>query len=237
MQTYLRAHINAGLRPQRYANIYQQPFQLRFATRKPAGLTRQLHASRPQLRASAEPAALTKAHTRPTFSGRGLLGLGAGTVAAVGLHLTLQPRVYCEPTSKSATDMPPEPAKQVPVTNEAPPPPFGSSVNVYELSFGSVCGLCAGVFVKKGAKAVAFFLGGIFVLLQYLSSVKVVTINWGLLNSHFEKRFYEQSTTPGGKAKPPTVKKVFNWLVNFLMADFQPRATFLAGFLLGLRVG
>lgn len=46
-----------------------------------------------------------------------------------------------------------------------PPPPV-SSVNLYELSFGTVCGVCAGVFVKKGAKALAFFLGGIFVLLQ-----------------------------------------------------------------------
>lgn len=157
--------------------------------------------------------------------------------------------------------MPPEPAKEIPITNEAPPPPPGSSINVYELSFGTVCGICAGVFVKKGAKAVAFFLGGIFVLLQvcfralpkaegilglirrcellpqYLSSVKVVSINWGLISSHFEKRFYEKPTSPGGKAKPPTVTKVFNWLVNFLMADFQPRATFLAGFLLGIRVG
>ncbi|KAG8954702.1 hypothetical protein FRC04_011135 [Tulasnella sp. 424] len=237
MQTYLRAHVNAGLRPQRYANIYQQPFQLRFATRKPAGFTRQVHAARPQTRASAEPAALARAQTRHTFSGRGLLGVGAGTIAAVGLHLTLQPKVYCEPTTKPTTEMPPEPAKEIPITNEAPPPPPGSSVNVYELSFGTVCGLCAGVFVKKGAKAVAFFLGGIFVLLQYLSSVKVVTINWGLLSSHFEKRFYEKPTSPGGKAKPPTVTKVFNWLVNFLMADFQPRATFLAGFLLGIRVG
>lgn len=95
MQTYLRAHVNAGLRPQRYANIYQQPFQLRFATHKPAGFTRQVHA-RPQTRASAEPAALAKAQTRHTFSGRGLLGVGAGTIAAVGLHLTLQPKVYCE---------------------------------------------------------------------------------------------------------------------------------------------
>lgn len=37
---------------------------------------------------------------------------------------------------------------------------------MFELSFGAVTGICAGVFVKKGAKAVAWFLGGIFVLLQ-----------------------------------------------------------------------
>jgi FUN14 domain-containing protein 1 len=39
-------------------------------------------------------------------------------------------------------------------------------VSLYELGFGIVAGICAGVFIKKGAKAVAFFLGGVFVLLQ-----------------------------------------------------------------------
>lgn len=46
------------------------------------------------------------------------------------------------------------------------PPPPKSSVSLYQLGFGTVAGLCAGVFVKKGAKAFACFLGGIFVLLQ-----------------------------------------------------------------------
>ena len=46
------------------------------------------------------------------------------------------------------------------------PPPPTSAVNLYELSFGTVAGVCAGVFIKKGAKAVAFCVGGVFVLLQ-----------------------------------------------------------------------
>jgi hypothetical protein len=46
------------------------------------------------------------------------------------------------------------------------PPPPESSVNMYELTFGTVCGICAGIFVKKGAKALAVVFGGIFVLLQ-----------------------------------------------------------------------
>lgn len=41
-----------------------------------------------------------------------------------------------------------------------------SSVSLYELGFGTVAGVCAGVFIKKGAKALAFLLGGVFVLLQ-----------------------------------------------------------------------
>ena len=46
------------------------------------------------------------------------------------------------------------------------PPDPESTVNMYELTFGTVCGVCAGVFVKKGAKTLAFVFGGIFVLLQ-----------------------------------------------------------------------
>lgn len=46
-----------------------------------------------------------------------------------------------------------------------PAPPV-SSVSFYELGFGTVAGVCAGVFIKKGAKALAFLLGGVFVLLQ-----------------------------------------------------------------------
>jgi len=62
-----------------------------------------------------------------------------------------QPRA--KPTSGSSDPM-------------ALPPPPESSVNVYELTFGTLCGVCAGVFVKKGAKALGFIFGGIFVLLQ-----------------------------------------------------------------------
>ena len=45
-------------------------------------------------------------------------------------------------------------------------PPPASSVSIYELGFGTVAGICAGVFLKKGAKALAFLFGGVFVLLQ-----------------------------------------------------------------------
>jgi len=65
--------------------------------------------------------------------------------------------------------LPPPPASYVPVRFLVLTPfsePSDSTVNVYELSFGTVCGICAGVFVKKGAKALAFIFGGVFVLLQ-----------------------------------------------------------------------
>ena len=57
-------------------------------------------------------------------------------------------------------------ASSEPVYPENYPAPPLSSVSFYELGFGTVAGVCAGVFIKKGAKALAFLLGGIFVLLQ-----------------------------------------------------------------------
>lgn len=87
-------------------------------------------------------------------------------------------RLPCISASPPAAHSParvtsPAPATVTADSEPAPPPPPlppKSSINVYQLSFGTVCGICAGVFVKKGAKAVAFFLGGVFVLCQVRSS-------------------------------------------------------------------
>lgn len=56
------------------------------------------------------------------------------------------------------------------------PAPKGLA-NPYELGFGTVCGICAGVFIKKGLKAAAFLLGGVFVLLQ----VCIIYISLGII--------------------------------------------------------
>jgi len=55
--------------------------------------------------------------------------------------------------------------QEVRMTHEIYAPPQ-SSVSWPQLTFGTVTGICAGIFIKKGAKAVAWFLGGIFILLQ-----------------------------------------------------------------------
>ena len=109
--------------------------------------------------------------------------------------------------------------------------------------------------MKKGAKAVAFALGGVFVLLQvsagwpqsiaaanvprtwlqYLGSMSIVRVDWGRAASRFENLFYTRDTA--GVKRAPTVGSLFRWIVDFLTADFQPRATFIAGFALGLRIG
>ncbi|MBD4288946.1 hypothetical protein GUH24_09060, partial [Xanthomonas citri pv. citri] len=51
-------------------------------------------------------------------------------------------------------------------------------VNVYQLSFGTICGLCAGIFIKKGLKIIAFILGGAYILLQYLATKRLIHIDW-----------------------------------------------------------
>ena len=55
-------------------------------------------------------------------------------------------------------------------------------------------------------------------------------MNWAVLASGYEKAAYE-----GGKA--PSVIVLWRRFIDFLLADFGPRATFLAGFALGLRIG
>ena len=135
------------------------------------------------------------------------------------------------------------------------PPPPESSVDKYGLTFGTVCGICAGVFVKRGAKILAFFLGGIFVLLQvsaepsrvllarlivstnvqYLGSVSIIKVDWSRAAARFENLIY--TTETNGIRQPPSVYSLWRWLVDFMTADFQPRASFIAGFALGIRVG
>ncbi|KAG8996925.1 hypothetical protein FRB95_005513 [Tulasnella sp. JGI-2019a] len=165
--------------------------------------------------------------------------VGAGTVAAVGLHLSLMPKLRFEPGSPAMTTTATAPVTPAATSPSEPVPatPPTSGLDVYNLSFGTVCGICAGVFVKKGAKAFAFFLGGIFVMLQYFTSINILDMKWGKLSSRFEGTFYSTPAAPGEAPRPPTVLALWNWMVDFLTADFPPRATFLAGFVLGLRLG
>lgn len=53
--------------------------------------------------------------------------------------------------------------------------------------------------------------------------------------SRFENLFYTRDAF--GNKKPPNVLSLWRWIVDFLTADFPPRASFLAGFALGLRIG
>ncbi|XP_006458210.1 hypothetical protein AGABI2DRAFT_190568 [Agaricus bisporus var. bisporus H97] len=160
---------------------------------------------------------------------------GATAVAGIGLGASAltQPKILCEaPISNQEFTLK---GKSGSMDSGDLPPPPQSSLSVYELSFGAVTGICAGVFIKKGAKAVAWFIGGIFVLLQYMSSRSLVKVDWTRMSSSYESLFYTHDAV--GNARPPSIVSLWRWLVDFLTADFQPRASFIAGFALGLRVG
>lgn len=143
---------------------------------------------------------------------------------ALGIATCTAPIIHCDSSTQSTAPAPPP---------QAPPPE--SIVNLYELTFGTVAGMCAGVFIKKGAKMVAFFLGGVFVLLQYLGSLSLVRVDWGRMASRFENLLYTKDAL--GNKRAPTISSMWRWVVDFLTADFQPRASFIAGLALGLRIG
>ncbi|KAH9007221.1 hypothetical protein EDB86DRAFT_3035166 [Lactarius hatsudake] len=107
-------------------------------------------------------------------------------------------------------------------------PPPESSVDKYGPTFGTVCGICAGVFVKSVVKLPALLLGGMFVLLQSL-----VKVDWSRAAARFENLIY--TTKANGVRRPPSVYSLWRWLVDFLIADFQPG--FITGFDLGVRIG
>lgn len=132
------------------------------------------------------------------------------------------------------------------VVPEPPLPKPGSKeetksiVNVYQLTFGTICGICAGVFIKKGLKLIAVVLGAAYVLLQYLASKRLVHINWQSMSSSYGREM-ERLAGPLDPSKSrfqqmPLVR-IWNRLVEFLTSDFQERATFIAGLVLGLRLG
>lgn len=144
----------------------------------------------------------------------------------LGIATYTAPIIHCD-SSSTTQNTAPTPPPQAPLPE--------SIVNLYELTFGTVAGICAGVFIKKGAKMVAFFLGGVFVLLQYLGSLSLVRVDWGRMGSRFENLLY--TTDALGNKRAPTVTSLWRWMVDFLTADFQPRASFIAGLALGLRIG
>jgi FUN14 domain-containing protein 1 len=111
------------------------------------------------------------------------------------------------------------PLGTIEVQHSAPPPPPQSIVSVPQLTFGATCGICAGVFVKKGFKLVAFLLGGVFVLLQYLSSRRFVTVDWSAVSKSYDGAI--ATVDENGKIVYPTPQGVLNGLIDFLTANFQ----------------
>lgn len=70
---------------------------------------------------------------------------------------------------------------------------------------------------------------------QYLGSTSIIKIDWTRAASRFERLFY--TLEADGTRRAPTVYSLWRWFIDFLTADFQPRASFIAGFALGIRIG
>ncbi|KAH7340811.1 hypothetical protein B0J17DRAFT_335051 [Rhizoctonia solani] len=209
---------------------------------KQSGLqTRSFVTGPPRLHAlNIESTIATKWKNPSTQSKQWRLGTVATASVGLGLAAFAGNKIYCDsavaPNARSSAAAAHKPGPGNLGSDPLPPPPK-SSLNTYELTFGSVAGICAGVFIKKGAKAVAFFLGGVFVLLQYFNAIDITQTNWGAASARFERLFYSAPAKTGEPRRPATIATLWAWLVDFLTADFPPRASFLAGMILGLRIG
>ncbi|EST07504.1 FUN14 [Kalmanozyma brasiliensis GHG001] len=165
----------------------------------------------------------------------GLMLGGGALVFFAGLNATRP--IQCEPARPYATSS--TPALPTGTSTSAATEPE-SIVNIYSLSFGTICGVCAGVFIKKGLKLIAFLLGGCYILLQYMNSQRLSSVNWNAINSRYDKLVGSAAGPETGAVSGysgSTLQRIWNRTTNFLMADFQPRATFMAGLVLGLRLG
>jgi len=183
--------------------------------RRPAIAQRSILAqARPLARAFHAPAPI-RFHALPKVG----LGLGLAGLATTGL-LWRQP-VQCD---SLAEDIP----QDIPQ----------SDLNIQNLGFGTAAGICSGVFVAKGLKAVAFLLGGLFVILQYMSSQSLLKTNWRSIENKYDALVDKAAGGPSAIGSASNrASRLFSRFSDFLMADFPPRATFMAGFLLGLRLG
>jgi len=115
-----------------------------------------------------------------------------------------------------------------------------SMVNVYQLSFGTICGLCAGIFIKKGLKIIAFILGGAYILLQYLATKRLIHIDWNSFKNTYSSsvdRLAGPVDANQNKFQQLPLMRIWRRTIDFLTTDFQERATFIAGLVLGLRLG
>lgn len=105
-----------------------------------------------------------------------IAGLGISIAAIFGA----QSQVLCEPVPETEPHLGASPPKPNEGDGSLPDPsgplPANSIVDAKQLGFGTIAGICTGIFVKKGLKLIAFALGGVYILLQYMSSQVCRTI-------------------------------------------------------------
>ncbi|OCF44187.1 hypothetical protein I317_01979 [Kwoniella heveanensis CBS 569] len=193
------------------SSLFQQPFRRAF--RPPSAFRQRLAANQPRVISIARSAPPPPRRISPL-----MLGIGAA-IGLTSFSLANPSRqVRCDGNSLFSSSS----GNNNPLGKEPAPE---SILSVYELSFGAVCGICSGVFIKKGARAIAFLLGGVFILLQYLSSRSFITVDWAKLGSRYDSAF--GAKTSAGGYKGPTVGGVWNRIVDFLTSNFQRESILL----------
>ncbi|KAF9363750.1 FUN14 domain-containing protein 1 [Mortierella sp. NVP85] len=103
-----------------------------------------------------------------------------------------------------------------------------------ELTFGMMMGLCSGYLFKKLGKLMMLVVGFGFVWLQLLAGSGYIQINWPLI----ERRFKETFDADGdGKITLNDARYGFRWLMELLTKNFQFKATYVSGYVLGFHYG
>lgn len=84
---------------------------------------------------------------------------------------------------------------------------------------------------------------------QYLNTQRIITIDWGAMARRYDRTIDRAAGSGGGEGpfvrksnsatgwRDSTAARIWNRFTHFLTADFPSRGTFLAGLLLGLRLG
>jgi|ERR1712093_9360 len=194
------------------------------------------------LAATTSPARTASSTSSPSSSFFLLLAAGGSALALYNVHrssplrcegvTTSAARPYAEPHTPSIQG--PGSAKLSNArTRRNDLPEVESGLDLRSLSFGAVAGISTGVFIKKGLKAAGFLLGGAFVFLQYLATRGMVNVDWRSMASKYESKLESLA----GQGTGSRLSRLGNRVLDFLMADFPPRATFAAGLALGLRIG
>jgi len=113
-----------------------------------------------------------------------------GSVAAIGLSRPSRQRILCE---------------SAPVLGAK-----GSAIDVHQLSVGSVAGLVTGYVIGKLSKVFVVLLGGVGLLLQFLSSRGIITLpSWRGMSSAIEKNAPDLESVRSQVLTNPSFKVAF----------------------------
>ena len=95
-----------------------------------------------------------------------------------------------------------------------------------QLTFGGVAGFAAGFAVKKVGRFVAIVFGLIFIVVQVLASMGYISVDWTRIQKEAEPLLQQGN-----------IKNAWDALVAVLTNNLPFGASFMVGFLLGLRQG